>query len=254
MIKQTKDILMCKIGKKVDIYTEEEINKISELAKETSKEELINIIYKLSELENKMKLSSQKNIIFQTEIIKLCMKNIETQENIAEKDETIKAVSTKKINIPKAIKENVPEIIEKPTERKEVPEKKQTKSQTITPGSPIAGWSNAVNNIKSQGKVMLYANLINTDAVEINDMTVAIRFNNGLNAFRRDLLQKPENMSVLTKEISILCSKPMQVKLEDASGVKVNAVPEKKESKEVTSKEPEDILEDLDIPINFVEE
>lgn len=254
MIKQTKDVLMCKIGKRVDIYNEEEINKILEVSKETSKEEIINIIYKLSELENKMKLSSQKGIIFQTEIIKLCMKNEKVQVDIVEEAKTSKPVRTKEETISKSVKEDVPKVIEKPAEKKETSEKVQNKSHNITKGSPIAGWSDAVNNIKSQGKVMLYANLINTEAVEINDMTVAIRFNNGLNSFRRDLLQKPENMSILTKEISVLCSKPMQVKLEDASAVEEKAIPEKKQTQEIISKEPEDILEDLDIPINFVEE
>ena len=74
MIKHTKDILMYKVSGKIDIYSEDERAKIEESAKNVSKEELINIIYKLSELENKMKMSSQKTIIFETEIIKLCVK------------------------------------------------------------------------------------------------------------------------------------------------------------------------------------
>lgn len=75
MIKHTKDILMYKVTKKNDIYSEEEIKQIAEASEKTTKEELINIIYKLSELENKMKWSSQKTIIFETEIIKLCVKS-----------------------------------------------------------------------------------------------------------------------------------------------------------------------------------
>jgi len=103
---------------------------------------------------------------------------------------------------------------------------------------------------------MIYTNLINTEAVAINDMTVAIRFKNGLNAFRQDVLTKPENMSILTKEISIICGKPMQIKLEDAKVS--NAAPAKQvynKTEDTKQKEqPEDILDGLDIPINFVEE
>ena len=87
-------------------------------------------------------------------------------------------------------------------------------------------------------------------------MTVAIRFPNGLNAFRKDLLQKPENLNLLTKEISVLCGKTMQIKFEDASGSKVvEKQNTRQEPKALEPKEgPDDILESLDIPINFVEE
>ena len=55
MIKHTKDILMYKVSKIAEIYNEEEIKEISQISEKVSKEELINIIYRLSELENKMK-------------------------------------------------------------------------------------------------------------------------------------------------------------------------------------------------------
>lgn len=74
MIKHTKDILLYKVSKKTGLYSEDEMKEIKDLSETVSKEELINIIYKLSELEGKMKASSQKTIIFETEIIKLCVK------------------------------------------------------------------------------------------------------------------------------------------------------------------------------------
>lgn len=108
---------------------------------------------------------------------------------------------------------------------------------------------------------MLYANLINTEAVEVNDMTVEIRFNNGLNSFRKELLQKPENMSILTKEVSMMCGKDMHIKLQDASnGIKNNVSQANTRASDAQLKEkPKKIdeisdLDSLDIPINFIEE
>lgn len=259
MIKYTKDVLMHKVGHKTQIYNEEEVSKIDETSKKASKEELINIIYKLSETENKMKISTQKTIIFETEIIKLCMK----QEMQTIKQENVKIQNTKTIEIPQPAQdtrkiETANQIAKSENKVKEEKTKEETlqKPVTLVEGTPIKEWQNVVNKIKSQGKVMIYTNLINTEAVAINDMTVAIRFKNGLNAFRQDVLTKPENISVLTKEISIICGKPMQIKLEDAKVQK--AAVAKPEYKEQASKQeqenPEDILEGLDIPINFVEE
>ena len=74
MIKYVKDILVFKTSKKLDLYTEEEMKKISELAEKVSKEKLIDLVYKLSELESDIKWSTQKTIVFQAGIIRLCNK------------------------------------------------------------------------------------------------------------------------------------------------------------------------------------
>ncbi len=272
IIKFVKDILIYKVSSKIDVYNKEEQKKISQIAGNTSKEELINIIYKLSELENKMKISSQKTIIFETEIIKLCIKsdtlgledrisNLEkavssgsvVNENISvKKVEELKSnTNLQKENINSQIKETTKQQVESPKE-KSIQKKEEA---NLSRGEKVGNWENALNNLKSQGKVMLYANLINTELVEINDMTVAIRFNNGLNTFRKDLLQKPENMNVLTKEVAMVCGKPMQIKLEDASGAKKENTSKTALKPKIEEKKNEDdILDSLDIPINYIEE
>ena len=280
-IKYTKDILIFKVSKKADVYSEEEKKQIQEISDKTSKEELINIIYKLSELENRMRWSSQKTILFETEIIKLCM-NQDTQaledriEKLEKKLENVKENSLSKENKiqekPKAMprnEENVQEITiktpeneeESVTNASEVKEKSKTETSEIVQkstekqaknDSKISGWEKVLDNLKKQGKVILYANLINTEAVEENDMTIKIKFYSGLNSFRKELLQKSENMNILMKEIAIMCGKPMQIKFEDASDSQ-----KKEEKKTVESKEEnqeKNDLMDLDIPINIIEE
>ena len=76
LIKYFKDILIYKSTNELKIYNEKELEQIKDLAGMVEKEDLLNIIYELSELENELKWSSQKIIIFQTKIIKLCMKKI----------------------------------------------------------------------------------------------------------------------------------------------------------------------------------
>ena len=74
MIKYIKDILVYKVTHKLQIYSQDEINEIKNLSDMVDKERLLQIIYDLSELENNMKWSSQKSILFQVEVIKLCSK------------------------------------------------------------------------------------------------------------------------------------------------------------------------------------
>ncbi len=259
MIKHTKDILMYKVSKKKEIYSEEEMKQIEETSKEVSKEELINIIYKLSELENKMKTSSQKTIIFETGIIKLCAKIDNTVVAKTPKVNTVEVHSTnpepKKIENQKNEKEIELVSIKtsaSPKIHAEVP------TGTTNDIGKIANWQTVIDNLKKQGKVMLYANLIGTDAVEVNDMTVEIRFYNGLNNFRKDLIQKNENMNALVKEVSVICGKHMQIKLKDASGeketpksVQINSIHQQPKTEVKTS---ENVFEDLGIEINYIDE
>ena len=74
VIKYVKDILVYKVTSHLELYTKEEMDFIKQLSEKTSKEELLSLIYELSELANNMKMSTQKNIIFQTGIISGCRK------------------------------------------------------------------------------------------------------------------------------------------------------------------------------------
>lgn len=269
MIKHAKDILMYKVSKKTEIYNEEEINKIAQIAEKTSKNEIINIIYSLSKLEERMRGTSQKTIVFETEIIKLCIK--EDIKDLEERINKLEEIVKNKFEVSNITLNNKPEISDKKEQKQIIDrciENKEEKEKTIkneqfikekdsnVNKNIISNWTNVLSNLKKQGKVMLYANLINTEAVEINDMTIGIIFKNGLNSFSKELLQKPENMNILTKEISIICGKPMQIKLEDADKLKqtsskINTLSNLEKTSE---KEEKDLLNTLEIPINFVEE
>lgn len=271
MIKHAKDILMYKVSKKAEMYNEEEKSKIAEISEKTSKEEIINIIYKLSETENKMKISTQKTIIFETEIIKLCIKmdtaSIEDRiSNLEKKIQSgnVQIDTNKTYQIPKETLKNSSNKITEPqtniesTEKKENPKIRKEEIQQepiqLSEGTVIKEWKNVINNIKEQGKVMLYANLLNTEAIIANDMTIVIRFNNGLNKFKEDLFKQSENMNILNKEIAMICKKPMQIKLEDAKIMKASPKKVKEKQEPIKQEEPEDVLEGLDIQINYIEE
>ena len=65
---------------------------------------------------------------------------------------------------------------------------------------------------KNNGKIMLYTNLLNTNAVEINDMTVGIEFPKGITPFGKTVLEKPENKTEISNQVSIACGKEMHIK------------------------------------------
>lgn len=82
IIKYVKDILIYKTTKKLDLYNAKELEQIQTLSEKSTKERLLNIIFFLSDLSNEIKMTTQKTIMFQVGIMKLCTKETEKINNV----------------------------------------------------------------------------------------------------------------------------------------------------------------------------
>ena len=76
-------------------------------------------------------------------------------------------------------------------------------------------WPKLVDNFKEEGKMFMYINLAGTVAKEINDMTVAIEFPNGMSKVAKEFLERPENRMNIQKTITMASGKEMQIKFVD---------------------------------------
>ncbi len=245
LIKYTKDILVWKTTGKLDIYSKEELKQISEISEKVSKEKLLKIIYTLSELENDMKWSSQKSVLFEVAMIKLC-KPIEESAS-----QSLEDLNNRVLKLEKQVSEGnfvTPKNTVQNTEKAPKEEKKKNQTEKIDLKklniSKLEFWPKVINNLKEQRKMLLATNLLNTTATLINDMTVGIVFENGLTPFIKSIMERPENMQELTKLISIECGKEMRIKLLDNQ----DAILQQK------VKEEKNPIDDLDIPINVIDE
>lgn len=263
IIKYIKDILVYKTSNNLEIYSTNELKQIEEISNNVSKERLINLIYSLSEIENNIKWSTQKNIMLQTGIIKLCAKIDndgiqELKQKIEQLQQQIEQSQTGTVsthtNEHKQNNENnvgagpVSNQTHKGTQPKDAPIKHAVEADPVsnqTQKPKIKSekyWPQILNNLKSTGKMVLYSNLINAKAQQIDDLTVEIVFPDGLTQFGKTILENPENIRELTKLISMECGKQMRIKYTD--------------EKQATVKKDntiEDIVKDLDIPINIIE-
>ena len=268
IIKYVKDILVYKSSGKVDLYSEEEVQNIKNIAERVTKEKLVNLIYELSNLENDMKWSTQKTIMFQAGIIKLCSKEIGSGGDIEERVEKIEnylksgkiavqssmqsvPVQTAGINLNNSgiSRLNKTEIS---TQNKNTSgsvmasSTKNVTSNTKNYSSDLnKSWPKIVNDLKQNGKIVLYTNLMNTKAEQINDSTVGIKFPKGITAFGRTVLDKQENIKEISNLVSMACGKDMQIKyISDMQS-------------QVTQHSPEDDIQKLanesDIPFNIID-
>ena len=301
IIKYVKDILVYKSSGSINLYNETEIAKIKEISEKTDKQRLLKIIYDLSELANELKMTTQKTIMLEVGIMKLCnnpnsndfsnnsqnnstgnqdksiesvYKNYNTSSgnnSISNQNNTINATGgmanqTNNSQLENKIKEledkmnkisnlvihnsgtNVDNSNEKtPTQRKATTKNIQNGPTNIIKnfeikGKKFDGWGKLVSGLKDSGRIMLYTNLMNTTATEVNDMTVGIVFQNGITPFGRSILDKPESVSELTKLVSLEYGKPMQVRYIDAKH------PE--QAKDIVG----EITKEIGMPINVIDE
>lgn len=237
IIKYVKDILVYKVTGKLELYTKEDMDFMKNLLDKVSKEELLNIIYELSEISNTMKMSTQKNIIFQTGILKLCMEI----EEIVKPEK--KAKSEKKIEIP--IKKEV-EKVEKtsPNTHKVELREESTSDETSMNFKCVPYWQNVLDKIKQAGKMTMYANLLGTKGVLVNDMVIGIEFPKKVTEFAKKVIEENENKHLIENIVSIEQGAQMQVRILE----KDNKTSETKKSS------IENIANELDIPINIIDE
>ena len=267
IIKYIKDILMVKTGQKLTIYNENDFENLKKLADEVSKERAIRLISELSKLENDMKNSTQRLIVFEAGIIKLCDQELASSSNIIVNDSQNSSnggnnnVNAGEIYARLEKIENylragggVARTQSTSADAKKPAGKSVSTSQSSNTDAiagigkdkkPAQYWQQVVNNFKQNGKIMLYTNLLNTNAVEINDMTVGIEFPKGITPFGKTVLEKPENKMEISNQVSIACGKTMQIKYIDTKPQDAGEVSEESELSNFANK--------FDIPFDVIE-
>ena len=256
VIKYVKDVLLYKVTGETGIYSQTEQEKLKEFAEKSTKEELVHLIYELSDLENDMKWSSQKTIMLEAGFIRLCDTSVKAKMEIPVNIPTASSVNNQELqelqrrifkieNFLSQISRSKTESLTNNIKQQLKSEEKKIEKKPLSPEElkNNAFWKDIVVKFKTEGKMGLYTNLLNTNITEINDMTVGINFANGLKPLAKGILEKPENISEISKEISIAFGKEMKVKLIDN---KVDKKPEKSEL--------ENLVQGLDIPIDIIEE
>ena len=161
---------MVKTNQKLTIYNEEDFEKLKELSTKVSKSRAIKLISELSTLENNMKQSTQRIIVFQAGIIKLCDREIsEKQENSSSNvsgngNADIYARLEKIENYLRAgggvARTQAPVTGNRKTATTGTKSTTQSNSTDAIAGigkdkKPAQYWQQVVNNFKQNGKIML---------------------------------------------------------------------------------------------------
>ena len=260
IIKYIKDVLLYKSTGKRELYNDEEIEKIKIISDKTSKLDLINLICELSDIENSMKLSTQKLIVLQTGLIKLCNKqlaktntnssesggnaqNADLERRVTKIENFLRAGNFAKArgngNVANVQTNSVAKAFD--TSSNVEPNKATVVTKPKYQGKTQDYWPKIVEDYKTSGKMFMYMNLAGTIAREVNDMTLEIEFPKGMNEVAKVFLARPDIKQNLRETIHLACGKEMQIKFVDT-----------KQENKTSESEFEQFVESNDIPFNII--
>ncbi len=245
IIKYIKDILVYKASKNLDIYNQEEKKQIDELSQRISKERLLYLIYELSQLSNTIKWSSQKTVMFEAGMIKACV-NVEMNNEKSAVGKDIPTSEPKETSREQQIRNKNPNktSAEKNTSGAVIRNAEENNNKKTSDGKNLLYWNNVINKIKQEGKMGIYVNLIGSTAKEVNDMTIEVEIPNK-NSFAKNILETHENKAEIEKIASIEAGKTMNIRFVSA---------EDKKKVNLKTNSIENMITDLDIPINIIDE
>ncbi len=224
LIKFVRNMMLLKATNEIsNIYNVDEVKQMKEMNDNISEDELLNIISKLSTLQNEIGYSTQKNIVFQVGILKLCKEeNGSLEERVEKLENTIKSgnikVSNNTSNSTSPRNQNTSykptNMVSGANKTNNINEKAkmQTKSEGSSnlQNSSLPVLDRVKDELKNEGKTSLYAALLQAKGKELDDMTYGI---GGINSFSKAIIESPDNMSELKRLVSIASGKDMRIKL-----------------------------------------
>lgn len=241
IIKYIKDVLVYKATNHLELYSSSELEQIKELSESSDRERLLSIIYELSELENSLKWSNQKTILFQTGVIKACMGGSFAGSSVQELQNRIEKLEAKISNVSPS---EMMQTVQKGYIKEESPQPavvQEKKLPDIEKSKNTDFWKRVMDTLKRNNKMTLYATLINSKATQINDFSVEIEFPNGLTAFNESFLNNSNNKNDLIKAIKSVTGHDVIINIKDGKA-KNDGVQDKKTP-----------MQDLGIDINIID-
>ena len=248
-------------------------------SKEINQDLLMLIIKELSMLEALLKWSNHPRILLEVSLIKICsydfsidkddlysrLKALELKVesgavntanskpetrsetlNIKQKSATEKEKLQKNAGISHETK------AAKSEETVSVSDKSDKSEETaaIPSGQPVNEWEQIIDEIKSYGRMGLFAYLQDTKAYEMGENLIVIVFNEG-GAFKKTLVSKPENIEIIEKIASAKLGRSVAVRCWDDNAYNRKVLDDKDDEFVQKAKS---IADKLNIPLNIIDE
>lgn len=199
LIKFVRDIVVTSIDGNLVAYSDEEKQIIHKIFEKGKKEQFLDLIGKLSEIQNNLKWSTEPTILFETGMIKLCLEknqevnnvqvaantsNSQTQKNVVSDSNAVTSQNVKSENATSTVQHN------------------DLATKVLT-------------NLKENGKIRLHANLLQTKIEYMADGIVHIIFNGQVDPLTKGTFQKDETKLAIKEAVVAAMGRDVGVKYDN---------------------------------------
>lgn len=178
LVKFVRDLVMLQVSTDLVIYKDEELAKMQELLKKATKDKLLELIADLSKLQSEMKWATDKEVIFETGLIRLAYQKTVTQP-------VATAVQEKASAAPQT-------------------------SSVVSAEDKIKQDVLAV--LKESHKMIMHTILSNSDIQKVEDDLVHIIFSKTLDEMNKQYMQKDDSKVLIKEVVKKVFGKDMRIK------------------------------------------
>jgi len=117
----------------------------------------------------------------------------------------------------------------------------------------LDSWDSVLEELKSCGRIVLYTNLLDTKAVELDDKKICIVFGEG-KGFNKMLCSRAENIEIIEKAVAKVLGREVRVRCIDDDAFAEKRDKEKAAQKDELMEKARDIAQKLNVPFNIIDE
>lgn len=261
-----RNLLVCKLTDKPEQVIDVMNDVLGTMKKQSgffSKEEIMLTIREFSTLESNIKWSKHPRILFELSLIKICDSNFNRlQDDIVERlsvlENKLQSGDFSKIGNLSGntdIKNGSDQVMERKEAKKPVSPQHETVDVSkvdINSLKSVDCWEQIIDDFRKMGRMVLYANLLDTKAIELGSKTIGVVLGQG-KGLAKTILSKAENIELIENALKERLGRDVKAKCFDEDSLGDNIEKEKKNEDELVKKAQE-LADSLEIPVNIIDE
>ncbi len=178
LVKFVRDLVMLQVSTDLVIYKDEELAKMQDLLKKANKDKLLELIAELSKLQSDMKWATDKEVIFETGLIRLAYQKVIAQPvtNVVQEKAGAATQASATVSAEDKLKQDVLAVL------------------------------------KESHKMIMHTILSNSDIQKVEDDLVHIIFSKTLDEMNKQYMQKDESKVLIKEVMKKVFGKDMRIK------------------------------------------
>jgi len=259
-------LLVCKVVDKPEDIIEAAGDVIGTMKKQSgalSQQQITYIIKELSALEPALKWATHPRVLLEVSLIKLCENALyfdssDILSRLAALESRISNAAAAPKCAPAADSHQgtaspATAAGKEKAKKKAAPSGKSELKSSSSSLKALECWDKVLKDLKSSGRVALFAYLLDTKAVELDDKFVGVIFKSG-NSFNKINVSKAENLEIVEGVLSKNLGREVRVKCLDEEVLAEGPADDQPENKDEFVEKAHELAKRLDVPFNIIDE